>query len=61
MARATRKTLHLNLFKAMAMKGVYEGTSLDCVGEVEKFYQSYVPMEGEEVALASYTPQQPEP
>ncbi|CAO3570343.1 unnamed protein product [Mortierella alpina] len=61
MARATRKTLHLNLFKAMAMGGVFEGSSMDCARNVELFYQSYVPMEGEEVALAPYTPQQPEP
>ncbi|KAF9570481.1 hypothetical protein EC968_001755 [Mortierella alpina] len=57
-ARAERKSLHLNLFKAMAMEGVFEGSSVDCVRKLELFYQTYVPMEGEEIPLPPYPPQQ---
>ncbi|KAI8603906.1 hypothetical protein EDD21DRAFT_422513 [Dissophora ornata] len=50
-ARASRPTLHLNLFKAIAEVGVYEGTSADCLDRVMKFYSTYIPAEGEEVPL----------
>ncbi|KAF8930076.1 hypothetical protein BGZ58_008474, partial [Dissophora ornata] len=50
-ARASRPTLHLNLFKAIAEVGVYEGTFADCLDRVMKFYSTYIPAEGEEVPL----------
>ncbi|KAF8927559.1 hypothetical protein BGZ58_010309, partial [Dissophora ornata] len=50
-ARASRPTLHLNLFKAIAEVGAYEGTFADCLDRVMKFYSTYIPAEGEEVPL----------
>ncbi|KAF9961505.1 hypothetical protein BGZ72_003343 [Mortierella alpina] len=61
MARARRKTLHLNLFRAMAMDGVFEGALLDCVRKLESFYQTYVPTEGEEASLGPHPSQRLEP
>ncbi|KAG0361535.1 hypothetical protein BGZ54_009058 [Gamsiella multidivaricata] len=50
-ARASRTTLHLNLFKAIAEAGVYEGRPVDCVQMAVDFYSTYKPAEGEEAAL----------
>ncbi|KAF9198893.1 hypothetical protein BGZ49_000175, partial [Haplosporangium sp. Z 27] len=50
-ARAERKTLHLNLFKAITDARVYEGSTADCIAKVRAFYSKYVPAPGEEVPL----------
>ncbi|KAG0361532.1 hypothetical protein BGZ54_009055, partial [Gamsiella multidivaricata] len=59
--RAQRNTLHLNLFKAIADAGVYEGSSADCTQKVVEFYSTYRPTEGEEVALKPDQSRQREP
>ncbi|KAI7831654.1 hypothetical protein BC939DRAFT_146007 [Gamsiella multidivaricata] len=53
-ARASRPTLHLNLFKAIAEAGVYEGTPAECVEKVSNFYSSYIPTAGEETPLMAH-------
>ncbi|KAI7831667.1 hypothetical protein BC939DRAFT_435949 [Gamsiella multidivaricata] len=50
-ARASRSTLHLDLFKALGEAGVYEGRLVDCMQKATEFYSNYVPGEGEEVSL----------
>ncbi|KAF9570477.1 hypothetical protein EC968_001751 [Mortierella alpina] len=50
-SRASRQTLHLNLFKALAEAGVYEGDFSECVRKAAEFYSQYVPGEGDEVPL----------
>ncbi|KAI1318903.1 hypothetical protein EDD11_005537 [Mortierella claussenii] len=49
--RASRPTLHLNLFKTIAEAGVYEGDIVQCVKRVAAFYSEYVPGEHEEASL----------
>ncbi|KAF9203992.1 hypothetical protein BGZ49_005791 [Haplosporangium sp. Z 27] len=49
--RAERKTLHLNLFKAITDAQVYEGRIQDCVEKVKGFYSKYVPKPGEEASM----------
>ncbi|KAF8957026.1 hypothetical protein BGZ46_002275 [Entomortierella lignicola] len=49
--RAERKTLHLNLFKAITDAQVYEGRIQDCVEKVKGFYSRYVPKPGEEASM----------
>ncbi|KAF9961509.1 hypothetical protein BGZ72_003347 [Mortierella alpina] len=50
-SRASRHTLHLNLFKALAEAGVYEGDFSECVKKAAAFYMQYVPGVGDEVPL----------
>ncbi|KAG0203963.1 hypothetical protein BGX28_003931 [Mortierella sp. GBA30] len=50
-ARANRSTLHLNLFKAIARAGVYEGSYSECAEKVANFYSTYIPAAGEEASL----------
>ncbi|KAF9437213.1 hypothetical protein BGZ76_001616 [Entomortierella beljakovae] len=49
--RSERQTLSLNLFKAMANEGLYEGEVVDCADKVIEFYSKYVPEEDEEATL----------
>ncbi|KAF9285392.1 hypothetical protein BGZ68_003912 [Mortierella alpina] len=55
-SRASRQTLHLKLFKALAMAGVYEGDFSACVKKAAEFYLRYVPGMGDEVPLRPLTP-----
>ncbi|KAF9961508.1 hypothetical protein BGZ72_003346 [Mortierella alpina] len=59
--RASRPTLHFNLFKVIAEAGVYEGPSSQCMQRAAEFYQTYVPSEDEEVLLEQDEMQQREP
>ncbi|KAF9570478.1 hypothetical protein EC968_001752 [Mortierella alpina] len=59
--RATRSTLHFNLFKVIAEAGVYEGPPSKCMENAAAFYKTYVPSEDEEVILEEDEMQQREP
>lgn len=59
--RASRPTLHINLFKSIAEAGVYEGPSSLCMERAAAFYKTYVPSEDEEVILEEDEMQQREP
>ncbi|KAF9947189.1 hypothetical protein BGZ70_002832 [Mortierella alpina] len=50
-SRASRQTLHLKLFKALADADVYKGNFSECVKKAAEFYLKYVPEEGDEVPL----------
>ncbi|CAO3570339.1 unnamed protein product [Mortierella alpina] len=50
-SRASRHTLHLKLFKALADADVYKGDFSECVRKAAAFYLKYVPGEGDEVPL----------